>query len=113
MLKDLLRYREMDQTKTDEPVTDGEWVKDYKCIEKMMCFPPPSPQQPGVSKAPQVGISQEGSLQAWTPWGGPSTGPSSQACPGLATWSAGVQATEKQTGRPSHAHNLLQNKQSI
>ena len=36
MLKDLLKYREMDQIKTDEPVTDGEWVKDYKCIEKMM-----------------------------------------------------------------------------
>lgn len=36
MLKDLLRYREMDQTKTDEPVTDSEWVEDYKCIEKMM-----------------------------------------------------------------------------
>ena len=36
MLKDLLRYREMDQAKTDEPVTDSEWVEDYKCIEKMM-----------------------------------------------------------------------------
>ena len=64
-----------------------------------------------MSKAPQVRISQKGSLQAWIPWGGPATGPSSQACPGLATWSGGVQATEKQTGRPSHAHNRLQNKQ--
>ena len=36
MLNDLLRYREMDQTKTDEPVTDGEWVEDDKCIEKML-----------------------------------------------------------------------------
>lgn len=35
MLNDLLRYREMDQTNTDEPVTDGEWVED-KCIEKMI-----------------------------------------------------------------------------
>ena len=36
MLNDLLRYREMDQTKTDEPVTDGEWVEDDKYVEKML-----------------------------------------------------------------------------
>ncbi|MXQ89273.1 hypothetical protein E5288_WYG015917 [Bos mutus] len=35
MLKDLLRYREMDQTKTDEPVTDANLIA-----------PPPRPQMP-------------------------------------------------------------------
>lgn len=36
MFIDLLRYREMDQTKADDTVTDGEWGEDSKCVEKMM-----------------------------------------------------------------------------